>query len=237
MGEPDVGGAVHQHRIAGGRKTGQGRNHAAQHAVLIPDAVPGEQGRVGPVAPHLPADDGIVVFAAGVKVAEGRVLRPGNDGLGHGGHGGEVHIRHPHGDGVKTGPGRSRGHAAGQAQPVHGDGIPAVPVHQGSKIILHRVCFLSGGDHRLLRHYSTNHPGKTAAPRSCARQTTKRGGAAPMCRPAPFCGSLCLQRLSNRISAIISTGSGPTASMPWPSPSPVKVTSPAVTVRTVPLSL
>ena len=42
IGKTDVGGAVQQHPVAGGGKAGQRRNHTAQNAVFIADAVPGQ---------------------------------------------------------------------------------------------------------------------------------------------------------------------------------------------------
>ena len=62
LGKADVGGGCGP---APGRrgpaKAGQGRDNAAQHAVFVPDAVPGQQGRVAAVALHLPPDDGVVI--------------------------------------------------------------------------------------------------------------------------------------------------------------------------------
>ena len=137
LGEADVGGAVEQHTVAGGGKAGHRRDHPAQHAVLVADAVPGKQRRVRPVAPHLPVDDGVVVGVGGLKIAEGRVLRPPDDGRRHGGHRGEVHVGHPHGDGVKAGLGGARRKPARLAQGIHRDGVLAVAVHDRCEIVLH----------------------------------------------------------------------------------------------------
>ena len=90
-----------QHRVAGARKAGQGRNNTAQHAVFVPDAVPGQQGGVAAVALHLPPDDGVVIGVRRLKIAIGGVLGPLCQGLGDGGHSGKVHVRYPHGDGVE----------------------------------------------------------------------------------------------------------------------------------------
>ena len=132
-GEADVGGAVHQHRVAGGGKAGQGGDDTAQHAVLVADAFLRQAGDA--VALFVPPDDGIIVFVGGVKVAVGRVLCALDDGLRDGGHGGEVHVRHPHGDDVPAFFGRVRRKAVAQA--VHGDGVHAAAVHDGSEIVFH----------------------------------------------------------------------------------------------------
>ena len=132
-GKADVSGAVHQHLVAPGADAVQGADHAAQHAVLIADVLLFQSGHA--VAPGLPLDDGVVVLVAGVKVAECRVLDAGNDLLLDGGHHREVHVRHPHGDGVKALLG-GRGGKAG-AQAVHGDGIFAVAFENGRKIVFH----------------------------------------------------------------------------------------------------
>lgn len=150
IGKTDVGRAVQQHPVAGGGKAGQSRNHATQNAVFIADAVPGQQRRVGTVAPYMPADDGIVVLVGGFKVPESRVLRPPDDGFGHGGHRGKIHIGNPHGDGIKPGSGCCRSKAAPFPQSIHRDGILAAAVHDRCEIVLHCWMVLSGGRHRLL---------------------------------------------------------------------------------------
>ena len=137
FGKADVGGAVDQHRVAGVRKAGQGRNNTAQHAVFVPDAVPGQQGGVAAVALHLPPDDGVVIGVRRLKIAVGGVLGPLCQGLGDGGHGGKVHIRHPHGDGVEPRLRGVGGEAGVAAQTVHRNGIFAVPVQNGSEIVTH----------------------------------------------------------------------------------------------------
>ena len=63
------------------------------------------------------------------------MLDAGNDLLLDGGHYREVHVRHPHGDGVKALLG-GRGGKAG-AQAVHGDGVFAVAFENGRKIVFH----------------------------------------------------------------------------------------------------
>ena len=133
VGEADVGGAVHQHLIAPGADAVQRADDAAQNAVLVADGLGGQAGDA--VAHRLPADDGVIIFGRRVEVAEGRVLHPLDDGLLDGGQTDEVHVRHPHGDGVEPGPGRIGRKAL--AQSVYGDGIPAMTVGQGGEIIFH----------------------------------------------------------------------------------------------------
>ena len=140
-GEAHVGGGVEQHLAAPGAGHVQRADHAAQHAVLVADAFPGQPGHA--VAVFLPGDDGVKVFIGGVKVAVGRVLRPADKRLGHGGHGGKVHVRHPHGDGVETRLGRGGGKPVRLAQTIHRDGVLAVAVRDGSEIVFHVLMFLS----------------------------------------------------------------------------------------------
>ena len=137
-GKADVGGAVDQHRVAGACQAGQGRDDPAQDAVFVPDAVPGQQGGIAAVALHLPLDDGVVVGVGGLKIAVGGVAGPLHQRLGDGGHGGEIHVRHPHGDGVEAVPGGVGGKAGVAAQAIHGDGILAAAVQDGSEIVAHR---------------------------------------------------------------------------------------------------
>ena len=99
-GEADVGGRVEENLVSPGADGPQGAENTAQNAVFIADALPGQTGDA--VAVLLPADNGFVVFAGWLEVAVGRVLSPGNDGPGDGGEGGEIHIRHPHGDEIKA---------------------------------------------------------------------------------------------------------------------------------------
>ena len=138
-GEADVGGAVQQHRVAGRRKAAKRCQHAAQHAVLVADARFRQAGDA--VAGRMPPDDGSVVLLGGVEVAVGRVLRAPDDGGGNGGHGGEIHIRHPHGNDIEALFGRIRRKAGAKA--IHGNGVFAVAVHDGSEIVLHGGADLS----------------------------------------------------------------------------------------------
>ena len=132
-GEADVGGAVDQHLVAPGADAVQCADDAAQHTVLVTDGLGGQTRDV--VASLLPADDGAVVFGRRVKITESRVLDPLDDGLLDGGQADKVHVCHPHGDGIEAGL-RCVGRKA-FAQPVHGDGVPAMAVGQGGEIVLH----------------------------------------------------------------------------------------------------
>ena len=145
-GKADVGGGVEQHVVAFGAQHVQGADNAAQHAVFIANALLGQAGDA--VALLLPVDDGVVVIVAGGKVAEERMLDALGNGLGDGGHRGEVHVRHPHGDDVKALFGGLGAVPAGD-KPVHGDGVFPVPVDDAGKIVFHsrswhaaRVCLL-----------------------------------------------------------------------------------------------
>ena len=124
--------------IALGADDVQRADHAAQDAVLVADALPGEAGDA--VSRLMPFDDGIEVLVPGAVVAEGGVLGPLDDVLNDRGDGGEVHVRHPHRDGVEALPGGSRGaegHAGIQGVDCHG--VFAVAVDDGGKIVLHGV--------------------------------------------------------------------------------------------------
>ena len=140
VGETDVGGGVQQDIVSAGAENVQRADNAAQHAVFIADALLCQAGDA--VARFVPADDGSKIFLRGRKIAVGRMPGAGDDGLGNGGHGGEVHIRHPHGNGVEALL-RSAGCEAGRAQCIHGDGVFAAAVHDTGKIVFHRLLLLS----------------------------------------------------------------------------------------------
>ena len=133
----DVGGAVEQYAVTGGRKRGQRRDNAAQNTVLVADCFFGQTGHT--VADRLPLYDRIVILVRCLKVAEGRVLGSLDDGFRDGGHGGKVHVRDPHGDDVKAVLGQVRGKAG--AETVNSDGVLAVAIHDGCKIVLHSPSF------------------------------------------------------------------------------------------------
>ena len=149
-GEAHIGGAVKQNLVAGG---GQGLHRAgdtAVDAVLVADVLPFQIPEA--VAFGLPADDGVVIGVAGEEVAIEGVLGPLNHGGGDGRAGGEVHIRHPHGDGVEALLG-SIGLVAPDlaANALHGGGILAAPVNERCKIELHdKTSFLkSKGNYKI----------------------------------------------------------------------------------------
>ena len=175
-GKADVGGAVQQHGIAGGSKASQSRDHAAQHTVFVPDALFGQAGYT--VAGLVPADDGIIIFIGRTKIAKGRVLGALDNGLLDGGYRGEIHIRHPHGDHIKARFGRFGRKAVHLADGIYRNGVLAMAVHDGSKIIFHcnmlLCCFhlflcyqhtpkCRPAQGMILRFYLTN-PRKTAPP-------------------------------------------------------------------------
>ena len=136
VGKADVGRAVEQHVVPFGAQNVQRGDHAAQHAVFVADVFRLQAGDA--VVVFLPADDGIVVFRRGVKVAEGRMLRPGDHGLLNGGNHGEIHVRDPHGNHVKALPGRGIGRT-GRAHGVNGDGVLSPAIQNGSKVVFHCV--------------------------------------------------------------------------------------------------
>ena len=175
-GKADVGGAVQQHGIAGGSKAGQSRDHAAQHTVFVPDALFGQAGYT--VAGLVPADDGIIIFIGRTKIAKGRVLGALDNSLLDGGYRGKIHIRHPHGDHIKARFGRFGRKAVHLADGIYRNGVLAMAVHDGSKIIFHckmlLCCFhlflcyqhtpkCRPAQGMILRFYLTN-PRKTAPP-------------------------------------------------------------------------
>ena len=98
--EAHVGGAVHEHRVAGRRKGRERGDHAAEHAVLVADVTWLEVAHALAVA--MPVDDGLVVGIARAEVTEGGVCEALLDGARDGGRHGEVHVRDPHGDGVEA---------------------------------------------------------------------------------------------------------------------------------------
>ena len=136
VSEADVGGAVQQHRVAGGGQAPQRRRHAAQHTVFVTDGVLGQP--LDAVAVALPADDGVIVGVRRQEIAVQRVGRARNDSGGDGGYGGKVHVGHPHGDSRKAvfGCGRRK---AGFAQALHSECIFAVAVVNGGKIVGHGI--------------------------------------------------------------------------------------------------
>ena len=134
-GEADVGGAVEQHRVAGGGAGAHGGHQTAQNAVFVADGVCGQAGDA--VALLVPAADGVEVLLPGGEVAVGRMGGPADDGLGDGGAGGEVHVGHPHGDGVKAVFGRAGGRTA--AKTVHRQSVHPPAVQNRSKIVSHTV--------------------------------------------------------------------------------------------------
>ena len=134
-GKADVGGRVDQHLVPLGAHRAQGAEHAAQHTVLIADALLGQPGDA--VAVRLPPDDGVEVRLRRLEVAVGGVASPVHDGLGDSGDGGKVHVRHPHGDQVEPLLGPVGGEARSAAQAVHRQGVPAPAVQNGGKIVFH----------------------------------------------------------------------------------------------------
>ena len=136
VGKADVGRAVEQHVVPFGAQNVQRGDHAAQHAVFVADVFALQPGNA--VVALLPADNGIVIFCRGVKIAEGRMLHPFDHGLLNGGHHGKIHICHPHGDHVESLPGRGIGRT-GRAHGVNGDGVLSPAIQNGSKVVFHCV--------------------------------------------------------------------------------------------------
>ena len=138
-GEAHIGGGVEQDLVAGGGEGLHRAGDAAVDAVLVADVLPFQIPEA--VALGLPADDGIIIGAAGEKVAVQRVLGPLNDGGRHGGAGGEVHVRHPHGDGVKAllgGVGYDRPQFL-VPDALHCGCVLSVTVDDGCKIVFHDI--------------------------------------------------------------------------------------------------
>ena len=133
--EADVGGAVDQDLVAAGADAVQRTDDAAQHTVLVADVFRLQAGDA--VALLMPPDDAVEIRIRGLKIAEGRVFCTLNDGFLDGGHGGEVHVGHPHRDSVKARLRGSRGEAVA-LQAVHCDGVSTAAVQDGSKIVFHK---------------------------------------------------------------------------------------------------
>lgn len=98
--EADVSGAVDQDLVAAGADAVQRTDDAAQHTILVADVFRLQAGDA--VALLMPPDDAVEIRIRGLKIAEGRVFCTLNDGFLDGGHGGEVHVGHPHRDSVKA---------------------------------------------------------------------------------------------------------------------------------------
>ena len=103
--------------------------------VLIADVVPLESGKA--IALGLPVYDALVVFVPGQEIAVERVLGALDHSGGNGRTGGKVHVRHPHGNGVKSflgGGGLVAPHLVADA--VHGNGVHAAAINDGREIVL-----------------------------------------------------------------------------------------------------
>ena len=120
-------------RLAGRGKTPQSADHTAHHAVGVADMLRQQAGNL--ILLGLPAEDGVKIFLPGLKVAEGGMLCPGDDGFLHSGNRGEIHIRHPHRDGIKAFPGSAG--QTGQTQCIHRKGIHTFALHDRGKVKFH----------------------------------------------------------------------------------------------------
>ena len=105
----------------------------AQHPVFVADMLRLQSFYA--VTAGLPIDDGGKILLPGVEVPEGGMTDPLRHGLAHRGRRGEIHIRHPHGNGVKAFLGASRRPAIPQA--VHRQGVLPPSVYDGFKIVFH----------------------------------------------------------------------------------------------------
>ena len=133
-GETHVGGRVQQHIVALGTEHIQRGDHAAQDAVFVTDVGGGQAGNA--VVGLLPLDDGAEVFLGRHEIAKGGMLGPLDHSLLNGGNHGEVHVGDPHGDDIKTLL-RSGIRGAGRTDHIHSNGISALTVYNGSKIVFH----------------------------------------------------------------------------------------------------
>ena len=133
---------MQQHGITGGGIAGQCRDNTAQNAVFVADALFGQTLDI--VAGLMPLDDGVKVCISGLEVTVGGMLCTFDDGLGDGGHSGEVHVCHPHGNGIIAFLGQIGGEAGHRAQTIDGGCILAMAVHDGGEIILHSKFSFSG---------------------------------------------------------------------------------------------
>ena len=98
-GEADVGRIVHEDRIARRAEGFHRGDDAAQDPVLIADVLLREPTDAVPRL--LPVDDRLVVLRPGLEVAEGRMLEALRYRIGDAGGGIEVHVCHPHRNGIE----------------------------------------------------------------------------------------------------------------------------------------
>ena len=124
VGETDVGGGVQQHIVALGAEDIHGGYHAAQDGVGVADVLMSHA--LHAVAVFVPIHNAVQIFLPRHEVTVGGVLGALNDGLGDGGRGGEIHVGHPHGNGVKALLRRTGG--PGFSQQIHGNGIHTGPL-------------------------------------------------------------------------------------------------------------
>ena len=133
MGEAHIGRALDQHVVSPGAEHVQRGNHAAQHAVLIADVLLLQPGN--PVMGALPADNGVKISLGEIKIAEGRMLHPADNGFLNRGADCEIHVRHPHGNRVKAL--LRAGGAARRPDGVPGNRVLSAAVRHCFKIIFH----------------------------------------------------------------------------------------------------
>ena len=144
--EAHIDRAVQKNSVAGGGQGLHRAGHAAVHPVFIADVFLFQIGEA--VAAGPPAYDFGKVFLPGLKIAVQRMLCPPDDGLRHRRAGGKVHVRHPHGNGIKA---LRRGLRLTApvflADALDGGCIKAPPVDDGGKIVFHctRLLFRAKG--------------------------------------------------------------------------------------------
>ena len=131
---------MHEHGVTGRRKGVQSGHHAAQDAVLVANVARLEVTHALAVA--VPVNDGLVVGITRVEVTKRRVLETLLDGARNRGGNGKVHVRDPHGDGIKALI-RSGIAGAGRADGVHGDGIVPGAVEDRGEVVGHGRPFVA----------------------------------------------------------------------------------------------
>ena len=128
---------MQEHRIARRCEGLERGDEAAEHAVLVSDMLRFEPGHA--VAVALPGNDALEVLVPRIEITEVGFLHARGDGILDGGEHREVHIGHPHGDGVEPLLRGLRG--TGRAQTVDGHRVLPVALHDACEIVGHSGSF------------------------------------------------------------------------------------------------
>ena len=126
---------MEQNLVTRGRERLNGAGHTAVDPILIADVVSFQSGKT--IALGLPGNNTLVVLVPRQEITIEGVLCPLDHGSRNGRAGGKVHVRHPHGNGIKSFLWSGRLVAPNLvADAIHGNGIHAAAIKDGSKIVL-----------------------------------------------------------------------------------------------------